>query len=48
MGRVFEGIHRISFLIDKLGKVKKTYLKVKAKQHPEDLVNELKDGIVIG
>jgi peroxiredoxin Q/BCP len=48
MGRVFEGIHRISFLIDKLGKVKKTYLKVKAKQHPEDLVNELKAGIVIG
>lgn len=41
MGRVFEGIHRISFLINKLGKVEITYLNVKAKQHPENLVNEL-------
>ncbi len=41
MGRVYEGTHRISFLINKLGLIEKTYLKVKAKDHPEDLTKEL-------
>lgn len=41
MGKSFEGIHRISFLIDETGKIVKTYTKVKAKSHPEELVQEL-------
>lgn len=40
MGRTFEGIHRVSFLINKSGTVENTYLKVKAKSHPEELVQE--------
>jgi len=43
MGRTFEGIHRVSFLITKSGTVENTYLKVKAKSHPEELVRELQD-----
>ena len=41
MGKVFEGIHRISFLINSTGTVEKTYLKVKAKSHPSEVLNEL-------
>jgi len=41
MGRVFEGIHRTSFLINENGIIEKAYLKVKAKTHPTDLVEEL-------
>jgi peroxiredoxin Q/BCP len=44
MGRVYEGIHRISFLINENGKIEKTFLKVKAKTHPEEVVNRLKGG----
>ena len=43
MGRTFEGIHRVSFLINKSGTVENTYLKVKAKSHSEELVRELQD-----
>ena len=43
MGRTFEGIHRISYLIDKIGKIEKTYTKVKAKTHPDELAEELRD-----
>ena len=41
MGRIFEGIHRTSFLINENGTIEKTYLKVKAKTHTSDLVDEL-------
>jgi peroxiredoxin Q/BCP len=41
MGKSFEGIHRISFLIDETGKIVKTYTKVKAKSHADELVQEL-------
>lgn len=43
MGKVYEGIHRISFLVNENGKIEKTYLKVKAKTHPEEIVNDLKN-----
>ena len=43
MGRTYEAIHRISYLINKLGKIEKTYTKVKAKCHPNELVEELMD-----
>jgi peroxiredoxin Q/BCP len=42
MGRTFEGIHRTSFLINENGVIEKTYLKVKAKSHPMELVEEIK------
>lgn len=42
MGKVYEGIHRISFLVNENGKIEKTYLKVKAKTHSEEIVNDLK------
>jgi len=42
MGKTFEGIHRTSFLINENGMIEKTYLKVKAKSHPMELVEEIK------
>ena len=42
MGKTFEGIHRTSFLINENGVIEKTYLKVKAKSHPMELVEEIK------
>ena len=33
MGKTFDGIHRTSFIIDKTGKILKTYKKVKPKVH---------------
>jgi peroxiredoxin Q/BCP len=44
MGRVYEGIHRISFLINENGTIEETYLKVKAKTHPKEIVSRLKGG----
>jgi len=41
MGRVYEGIHRTSFLINENGIIEKTFLKVKAKTHASDLIVEL-------
>ncbi len=41
MGRTFEGIHRMSFLINEDGNVEKAYTKVKAKTHPTELTLEL-------
>ena len=38
MGRKFEGIHRMSFLIGADGKVLKAYHKVKAKSHPDEVL----------
>lgn len=43
MGRTFEGIHRVSFLINKSRIEENTYLKVKTKSHPEELVRELQN-----
>ena len=41
MGRTFEGIHRTTFLVNDEACVVKTYLKVKAKSHPIELVEEI-------
>ena len=41
MGKVYQGIHRTSFLINEEGKVEKTYLKVRPKGHALELLNEL-------
>ena len=41
MGREFDGIHRMSFLIDETGKIAKAYHKVKAKDHPAEVLAEL-------
>ena len=41
MGRTFDGIHRMSFLVDEAGKIVKAYHKVKAKEHPEEVVSVL-------
>jgi peroxiredoxin Q/BCP len=41
MGRTFEGIHRMTFLINESGMIERSFIKVKAKSHPEELVKEL-------
>lgn len=41
MGKVYDGIHRISFLISKDGKIIKTYLKVKPDQHAAEVLEDL-------
>ena len=41
MGREFEGIHRMSFLVDGSGKIEKAYHKVKAKEHPAQVLSDL-------
>ncbi len=41
MGREYDGIHRISYLIDEHGKVEKVYEKVKTKSHALDVLKDL-------
>ena len=41
MGRTFDGIHRMSFLVDGSGKIEKAYHKVKAKDHPAQVLLDL-------
>ena len=41
MGREYEGIHRISYLIDESGKIEKVYAKVKTKSHAKDILKDL-------
>ena len=41
MGREYEGIHRISYLINKEGIIDKVYDKVKTKTHAQDVLREL-------
>ena len=40
MGREYEGIHRISYLIDEKGVIEKVFDKVKTKSHALDVLNE--------
>lgn len=40
MGKTYEGIHRISFLIDSNGTILKTYLKVKPEQHASQVLED--------
>ena len=40
-GREYEGIFRISYLIDENGRVQKTYGKVKPKEHAKEVLEDL-------
>lgn len=40
MGKEYEGIHRISYLINEKGVVEKVFDKVKTKSHALDVLNE--------
>lgn len=42
MGREYEGIKRISFLIDPEGKIKKVYESVKPEKHAEEVLADLR------
>ena len=39
MGRTYMGNHRMTFLIDEKGKIKKIYSQVKPEDHAEDVLN---------
>ena len=41
MGREYEGIHRISYLIDEHGKIEYVFDKVKTKTHALDVLSEI-------
>lgn len=41
MGREYQGIHRISFLINPQGKIAKIYPKVKPAEHAEEVLDDL-------
>ena len=43
MGREYEGIHRMSFLVGPDGKIAKAYHKVKAKDHPDEVLADVKE-----
>ncbi len=41
MGRTFDGVHRVSFLIDEQGKIEQVFDKFKTTQHHEVILNYL-------
>ena len=41
MGRTFDGVHRMSFLIGEEGKIEKTYEKVKPAEHAQQVLHDL-------
>ena len=41
MGRTFDGVHRMSFLIGIDGKIEKTYAKVKPAEHAQQVLSDL-------
>jgi peroxiredoxin Q/BCP len=43
MGREYEGIHRMSFLVGSDGKIAKAYHQVKAKEHPAEVLADVKE-----
>lgn len=43
MGREYEGMHRVSFLINPEGKIAKVYEKVKPEVHAEEVLGDLKE-----
>lgn len=43
MGKVYDGLHRISFLIDENGKIEHVFNKFKTKDHHEVVLNYLND-----
>jgi len=40
MGKVYEGIHRMSFLVNKAGQIAKTYPKVKPQAHASEVLQD--------
>ncbi|MCL4118990.1 UNVERIFIED_CONTAM: hypothetical protein GTU68_031891 [Idotea baltica] len=38
MGRIYDGIHRITFVIDEMGIIEQVILKVKTKEHTEQIL----------
>ena len=42
MGRIFDGIHRISFLIDENGKIEKVFDKFKTSEHHQVVLDYLR------
>jgi peroxiredoxin Q/BCP len=45
MGKEYDGIHRISFLISQDGKIKQVFDKFKTKDHHEVVINFLKENV---
>lgn len=45
MGREYDGIHRMTFIIDKEGKIAHTMTKVKTKSHHEDVLNWISENL---
>ena len=43
MGREYDGIHRISYLIDEHGNIERSWTSVKTKTHAADVLNEIGD-----
>lgn len=41
MGREYEGVHRVTFLVDSAGKIAKVYPKVKPEEHPAEIAADL-------
>ena len=41
MGKIYESVHRVSFLVDADGTILKTYLKVKPDEHAETVLNDM-------
>ena len=41
MGREYEGVHRMSFLIDPKGKIARVYQKVKPDRHAREVLDDL-------
>ena len=41
MGRTFDGVHRMSFLVGQDWKIEKTYEKVKPAEHAQQVLNDL-------
>ena len=44
MGKEYEGIHRISFLINPEGKIQKIWPKVKPEEHAAEVLAEIRTG----
>lgn len=43
MGKTYEGIHRVSYLIDPKGMIAKVYPKVKPAEHAEQVIQDIKE-----
>ncbi|MSR87076.1 thioredoxin-dependent thiol peroxidase [Candidatus Peribacteria bacterium] len=43
LGKTYDGILRISYLIDPQGKIAKVYGTVKAEEHPEEVLRDVKE-----